>query len=341
MPQIISNKKMDLPLNKMRSAILMLIGILIAGVVGYTYIEGLTVLDALYLTLVTITTVGYGDIVTHTIAGKIFTICLITIGVGMAAYTFSLTISLVLEGQLTDVLGRRGMKKKIAKMNNHIIVCGSGRVGHNIIERLIQENQDFVVVEDDERVCERLIEQGVLVVDGDATLDEVLLDAGLQRAQGIISALPTDSENVYVTLTSKSLNHGINIVARADRPEAEEKLRRAGASTVIFPSVMAGRQMVTAMTKPVIMDLMENVFYNEELHLDIAQITVSATSPLVGKTLVESNIKKDFESIIVAIKRGEQLISNPLAIEKIYEGDILIVLGQRDPLNGLNQLALQ
>jgi len=170
-------------------------------------------------------------------------------------------------------------------------------------------------------------------------LDEIMQEAGITKARGIITALSHDADNVYVTLSAKSLNPAISVVARADRPEAEDKLRRAGADTVIFPSVMGGRQMVSAMTKPVIMDFVESVFYNQELHMDIAEITISAYSPLVGKSFAESDIKQKFDSIVVAIKRGDQLITNPRASEVMADGDIMIVLGQRGPLNEINQLA--
>lgn len=195
------------------------------------------------------------------------------------------------------------MDRRIASLKNHIIVCGLVKVGSNIVERLQHEGQDFVVVEKEQLLYEQLCEQKVLVVHGDATLDEVLLSVGVKRAKGLTTALSHDADNVYVTLTGKSLNPEIAIVARADRKEAEGKLRSAGATTVIFPSVMGGRQMVSAMTRPVIMDFVENLFYNQELHMDIAEISVKKASTLVGKSVIDSDIKKRFDCIIVAIKR--------------------------------------
>ena len=302
-------------------------------------IENLSFFDALYFTVVTVATVGYGDIVPKTLAGRLFTMALIISGVGMAYYTFTLIISALIEGQLKNVWGRRGMNRRIAAMQNHIIVCGAGRVGTNAMERLLQEDEAYVVIEKNQQMVDGLLEQRIPVIAGDATFDEVLLEAGVSRAKGIITALSHDADNVYVTLTAKSINPKINIVARAERPEAAEKLKRAGANTVIFPSVMGGRQMAAAMTKPVITDLMENVFYNQELHVDIAQITVLPASPLVGKTLLQSMIKDKYDSIIVAIKRSDRLISNPRAEEMLCAGDIMILLGQRDHLSELNKLA--
>lgn len=231
------------------------------------------------------------------------------------------------------------MHRRIEGLKNHIIVCGAGKVGSNVIARMLHEPQQFVVIEKDTLLYERLCEQKVLVINGDATLDEVLLEAGVKRASGIITALSHDADNVYVTLTGKSLNPKITIIARAERPEAEEKLRRAGADRVIFPSVMGGRQMVSAITRPVIMDFVENVFYNKELHMDIAEITVSPQSPLVGKSMMESDIKNRYDSIVVAIKRSDELITNPKATEVICAEDIMVVLGQRNTLNKLNEIA--
>lgn len=304
-------------------------------------LEQVSFFDALYWAALTITTVGYGDVVPRTFGGRVFTVVFVTTGVGTAYYTFWLLVSMTIEGQMQDILGRRGMHRKIASLKNHIIVCGAGKVGSNVIRRLQNENEEFVVVEKDQALYENLMEQKVLAVFGDATLDEVLLSAGILTAKGIITALSHDADNVYVTLTAKSLNPELNIVARADRPEAEEKLMRAGATTVVFPSVMGGRQMVSAITKPIILDFVENLFYNQELHMDIAEIMVCPNSFLVGKSFIASNIKERFDSIVVAIKRGDGLITNPRATEIILDGDILIVLGQRSTLSELNALAQQ
>jgi voltage-gated potassium channel len=326
--------------NRLKLSLIFFIGILVTGIIGFMMLENLSFYDATYLAVVTISTVGYGDIVPKTPAGRIFSCLFIIIGVGMAYYTFTLVISMSIEGRLKDFLGRKGMDRRIASLTDHIIVCGAGKVGGNVIQRLQDEGQKFVVVEKDLLLYEQLCEQKVLTIHGDATLDEILLQAGVKRAKGLITALSHDADNVYVTLTGKSLNPEMTIVARADRAEAEEKLRRAGATTVIFPSVMGGRQMVSAMTKPVIMDFVENLFYNQELHMDIAEITVYETSTLVGKNFIENDIKGRFDSIVVAIKRGNKLITNPSATEVIIAGDIMIVLGQRTTLSKLNELAL-
>lgn len=325
--------------DRLKLSLVLFVSILAIGVVGFMVFEGLTFYDAVYLAVATIATVGYGDIVPKTPAGRLFTCVFIIVGVGMAYYTFSLVISMSIEGRLKDFLGRKGMDRRIASLNDHIIVCGAGKVGSNVIQCLQQEGQKFIVVEKDQLLYEQLCEQKVLTILGDATLDEVLLLAGVKRAKGLITALSHDADNVYVTLTSKNINPDMTIVARAERKEAEGKLRSAGATTVIFPSVMGGRQLVSAMTKPIIMDFVENLFYNQELHMDIAEITVDAASTLVGKSFLASDIKGRFDSIVVAIKRGDILMTNPRATEVIYPGDIMIVLGQRSTLSKLHGLA--
>lgn len=326
-------------LNRLKLSLAVFFAILLVGVLGFSFFEHLSYLDAVYLTVVTMATVGFGDIVPRTPAGKVFTMILIITGFSTAYYTLTLVVSMTIEGHLKNIFGRRGMLRRIANLRDHIIVCGAGKAGSNVVERLLHEHEKFVVVEKDQSLCDRLIEQKVLVLNGDATLDEVLQQAGVAKARGVITALSHDADNVYVALTAKGINPAVSIVARADRPEAEEKLRRAGVDTVVFPSVMGGRQMVSAMTKPVIMDFVENLFYNQELHMDIAEITIKTGSQLIGLSFAQSNIKQKFDSIVVAIKRGEKLITNPRADEIIQAGDIMIVLGKRDTLNKLNLAA--
>lgn len=314
-------------------------GFMLAGTSGYMYLEGMHWSDALYLTVTTMSTVGYGDIVPRTTAGRIFTILLIIGGVGGSLFVLTQLFQAVVQGELKNILGRRGMQRKIDNLNGHVIVCGAGRVGDVVIERLQHEGQPFVVLDREETICRRLGEQGILTMQGDATIDAVMLAAGVERAKGVIAALPHDADNVYVTLTARSLNQTpeFSIVARADRPEAVDKLKRAGATTVVSPETMGGRQMATAMTKPTIVDLMDNVFYNQEIHLDIAEVRVHSDSDLIGTSLAVCGIKQEYDSLIVGIQRSGKLITNIAATEIIQGGDVLVVIGHRENLKHLAQ----
>lgn len=304
-------------------------------------LEQLPLFDALYLTVTTVSTVGYGDVVAKTNAGRMFTIILILFGVGSAFYVFTSVFQVVVEGKLRDVLGRRGMQRRIENLSSHVIVCGAGRVGNVVMERLQQDKQSFVVIDQSVEIWQGLVDRGILAIHGDATLDSILLAAGVKKARGIITTIAHDAENVYVTLTARNLNPdpAFSIVARANRSEAIEKLKRSGATNVISPEIMGGRQMATAMTKPAIVDLMDNVFYNEELHLDIAEIRVAPNSSLVGTSLAVCGIKEQYDSLIVGIHRRGVLMTHVAASEMIEVGDILLVIGHRDRLSELHKRA--
>lgn len=316
-------------------AVLVIFAVVTAGITGIHFLEQLPWLDALYFVVITLASVGYGDIVPQTLAGRIFTIFFVIVGFGAIAYAFSVLTAL----QIKQVWGETRMKKQIAGLNNHFIICGSGRVGQMIVQRLKHDHHLFVVIEKSKDMISKLHEDGVLALLGDATLDETLLQAGIQRAAGIITALSSDVDNVYVTLTARSLNPDIKIVSRAARPEAEEKLKRAGAHAVIYPAVMGARQMLTSMLQPIVTDFMENVVFNKDLHLDIAEIKLAGKSKMVGNPLRTSGIKDQFDAIVIAIKRADTFIHNPQADEILRSGDVLILLGHRQQLLDLADAA--
>lgn len=305
-----------------------IIAVVALGVTGIHFLEGLSWSDALYFVIITLASVGYGDIVPSTTTGKIFTVFFVIVGFMTIGYAFSVFTAL----QIKQVWGETRMKKQIAGLKGHYIVCGAGRVGEVIIDRLIHGRHSFVVIENGEEIVRKMRDAGVMALLGDATMDETLLQAGIQQAEGIITALSSDADNVYVTLTARSLNPDIKIVARAARPEAEEKLKRAGAHSVINPAVMGARQMLTSMLQPVVTDYMENVVFNKDLHLDIAEITLPDNSGMVGRALAESGIKEDYDAIVIAIKRAETFVHNPGAGERLRPGDVLILLGHRQQL---------
>lgn len=316
-----------------------MVGVIILGSLGFMYLEGMTWFHAVYLTIATITTVGYGDLIPHTGPGRLLSMVLMLGGVGIALYFASAVVASVIEGQLADVFGRRKMLKKIRTLKDHIIICGAGRVGHQVIERLKHETVQFVVIERDPSIVERLQEEGILAIAGDATEDDLLITIGIEHARGLISALPEDAQNVYVTLTSKGLNPKLQVVARMDRMESESKLLRAGADKVISPAILGGRRMAISMLKPGTCDYVDTLIHDKDWEMEIEEIRVNEGSSLVNKTIQESGIRDETGVIILAIMREKNFISNPGPNETILSGDFLIALGSSQQTAKLEFLA--
>lgn len=318
-----------------------LIAILVIGTTGFYLIEGYSFLDAFSVTvgLLTTTSIGYGKYVPVSVYGKIFSLLLIIFGVSLVAYAFGNVVSLVLDGHLSNLMGRSKMNKKIANLQDHIILCGAGRVGQHVISRLVKEGEPFLVIDRNEEITKRLIDEGILTMVNDATKDEVLLTAGIKKARGLIAALPSDADNVFVTLTAKELNPNIRIVARGEIAESKPKLLRAGADKIVSPSVIGGRRMAISILKPVSVDFVETLIHKEDVEFELEEIITSGTSVLVGKALKDSMIKQSTGTMIVAIKRNDEIISNPSAEEVILDGDLLIAIGTRPQLAQLEQIA--
>lgn len=329
------------PYKKLTIAILTLLLILSIGTLGFCIIEGYSPLDSLAVTLglLTTTSIGYGNQVPMSITGKVFTLVMILAGVSMVAVAFGTIIGLVVEGHLRNSMGRSKMLKKILGLKNHIIVCGAGRVGHHVIQRLMTEKVPFVVIDKNEEIIKKLVEEEVLAICDDGTKDEVLLMAGIIKASGLIAALPSDADNVFLTLTGKELNPNIRIVARADVAESKPKLIRAGADKVISPAVIGGRRMAISILKPVSVDFVETLIHKKDVEFELEEILTSGNSILVGKALKDSQIKQQTGTMIVAIKRNEDIITNPGANDVIKNGDLLIAIGTRTQLTKLEQMA--
>ncbi|WP_418789998.1 potassium channel family protein [Phosphitispora sp. TUW77] len=325
---------------KLLIAIFSLLIVIIIGTIGFQFIEGYSPLDsfAVTISLITTTAIGYSG-APDSMAGKIFTMFLIIVGVSLVAYAFGTIVGFILEGHIKNIMGRSKMQNKINKLKDHIILCGAGRVGRHVILRLMTEKVPFVVIDKDEEVIKNLMEDGVLVINDDAAKDEVLLEAGINNAKGLITALPGDAENVFVTLTAKELNPNIMIVARGDISESKSKLIRAGADKVISPSVIGGRRMAISILKPVSVDFVETLIHKQELEFEIEELETSENSVLIGQTLENSRLKQLTGTMIVAIKRNEEIITNPGAQEAIQDGDLLIAIGTRSQLAELEKLA--
>ena len=313
--------------------------ILLFGSAGYMYFEGREFLDSLYMTIVTVATVGYGDLVPKTPGGKIFTVLLIFVGVGYVMYMFSNIVEVMIEGDLREYLGKRQMKKGLSKMRDHYIVCGHGRIGRVICQTLHDNDIAFVVIDNNPDEIEKVIDKGFLEIEGEASEDSVLLEAGIKKAIGLISVVESDAENVYITLTAKGLNPKVKTLVRSSgAPGAEIKLMRAGADKVISPYYFGGRRMAQFVVKPNVVDFLELTMYSPSLGLSLEEILVEETSLLAGKSLIDSGIRRDHDIIVIGVKPYEgEMLFNPKSDTIINGGDILIVLGEKEQITKLTK----
>lgn len=329
------------PVRNLYICVAILVGLLLVGTSGYVVIEGWSTLDALYMTVITVSTVGFKEVMTLSSTGRLFTIVLIIVGVGFIAYSAGSIVQFMVEGQLRSILGRKKVEKKISSLRGHYIICGYGRIGSNICHELKERPVPFVVVEHDQKRCEQLSRDEVLFVEGDATQDETLLKAGIQHARGLVTAVTSDTANVYITLTARGLNPDLFILSRASEEGAEKKLRRAGANKVISPYVMGASRMAQAILRPSVVDFIEIATAGKNFELQIEESRVAGDSGLVNKTLITSGIRKEFGVIIVGIKKGDgQMLFNPEPTTLIEAGDILITLGEQAAVERLEKVAL-
>jgi voltage-gated potassium channel len=328
------------PVRHLRFSLSILVGVIALGTCGYAVIEHWPVFDSLYMTVITLATVGFKEVHDLSSEGKIFTIFLIIFGAGIIAYSAGSLIQLMVEGQLRRLLGRKKLEKQINKLQGHYIVCGYGRIGALICREFAARPVPFVVVEKDPTLCEKLSDEGLLFVRGDATDDDTLMQAGILRAKGLITAVTSDTENVYITLTARGLNPDLFILARSGEESSDKKLRRAGASKVISPYTIGAGRMAQAILRPSVVDFIEIATAGRNLELQIEEIRVAPDSTLVGTSLVSSGIRKDWGIIIVGIKKQDgQMLFNPAPDTGIETGDILITLGEPNAIHNLERIA--
>lgn len=288
------------------------------------------------MTITTITTVGFREVRPLSDAGRIVTLLLIILGVGTLFYTAGSILEFVIEGHFTNILERRRMKGRIEKLSGHFILCGFGRVGREVAKELAANRAQFVVVEKSE---ETLKTCPYSYVEGNATDDEVLLAAGIKGARGLISALGTDADNVFVTLTARSIRPDLYIVSRSGGEEAEAKLIRAGANRVISPHSIGGRRMAAMMVKPVLCDYLDLVTHGEGLEFELERVEISPDSPLANKGIGEVRIRDKTGAMILAVKKHTgEFNTTPGAVTVLEPGDVLIAIGTQRQIQSLEEL---
>jgi voltage-gated potassium channel len=320
----------------LRLGLIGLLLVLVGGTIGYVAF-GYGLLDAVFQTVITVSTVGFGEVHKFSAGQMVFTIVLILTGVGTAAYTFSMLVEMLVEGYLADEFGRRRMQRQISGMNGHVVVCGWGRVGRAITRSLRTSHAEVVVVDSS---VERIATVDGPSVCGDATDEEVLRAAGIERARVLITALNGDAENLYVALTGRSMRRDLFIVARTASDAAVPKLLQAGADRVVNPQDLGGARMAALAVQPHVAEFLDVVMHDGSLEFRLQEIDVPSGSPLVGQTLRSARVHAHTGVLVLAVRHPSQdFRTNPAPEEQIKGGDVLVVIGNTEQIASLRALA--
>lgn len=314
--------------------------LLITGVIGYMILLKVDFIDALYMTVITISTVGFGEVGTTSNLSEIFSIFMIFLGVGIVGYAFTTVVAMFVEGKVSDLWKGSKMDKKIAALNNHYIICGSGELAEVIIKKFINEKLDFVVISDRREDLEDFSHHDILVVEGQSTEESVLEHAGIERAKGLIATLDSEVDNIVTVLTARNLNKNIYIISNALTKSGSEKLLKVGADKTLSAVEISGKRMASLMIKPNIISFLDVVTKIGDVELDLEEVLVKRGSYLENKNLIEAQIPKKTELIVLAIKKIEdgKMIFNPPIDYTFKIGDVLIVLGRDDQVDSLKNL---
>jgi voltage-gated potassium channel len=319
-----------------RLSVLLLAAITLGGTAGYVVLEGWSLWDAFFMTVISVTTVGYGYVHPLSRAGEVFTVILVTVGVATVLYTFSFLMARVVEGDLQDTWARRRRERMLEELTQHFILCGFGRMGEIIAQEFARQSVPFVIVERDPERMQHAIEAGFLAVEADASSEQVLKRVHIDRARGFIAAVSTDAENVYAVLSARLLRPDLFIIGRAETEDAKSKLVRAGADRVVSPYQIGGLQLAQTALRPAVVDFVQLATSSENLDLNMEQIRIEDGAPLANRTIIEANVRQRFGAIVVGIQRANGAMEfNPPPETVMRSGDHLVVLGRADSLHHL------
>jgi voltage-gated potassium channel len=320
--------------------LIFLVLVMAVGTAWFFFMESHSLLDSLYMTVITISTVGFKEVVTLDASGRLFTVFLIITGLTVLTYTLGSLGRVIVEGSIERFVGRKRMLREIDKLKNHYIVCGHGRMGQILCEELTKEKVKYVVIEGDQEIAEDLADRGFLVIHGDATEDEILGQAGITRAKGLVAVVSSNVDNLYITLSARVMcreeNPGLYILSRATDRQATEKIERAGADRVVSPYVIGGMRIVQALLRPTVSDFLEIATQTGDLDLMFEELAIGEDSDLDGVALKDSGIRKSYDVVVIAIKkRSGDMVFNPGPEAVLHNGDMLVTLGDRDQLDRL------
>ncbi len=317
-----------MPYKNFLIALASLLTVTLIGAVGYVLIEGWSFFDGLYMTVITIASVGYGE--THELshAGRSFTILLIMCGTGVLLFGVSSMTAFIVEGTLTDILKRMRMKKAIDALRGHTLICGDSDTGKYVIDELRKIHRDFVVIDKDPVKLAELARKEVLYIEGDATAEDVLREAGVERAEGLITTLHTDADNLFVALTARGLNPDLRIISKAVNEESRAKFIRAGVDNVVMPNAIGGLRMVSEMVRPSVVTFLDTMLRDKDQTIRVEEVHLHQNSYAIGEMLGETGVL-DIEgaSVVALVRPGQKYRFNPSPSIRLEAGDILILMG--------------
>ena len=334
-----SNGSSPLGQGRAVKALGILVIILMIGTVGYRQLEEWSLLDSLYMTVISITTVGFSEVGEVSDEGRVFTIFIIFSGIGIIAYILGMIAQAMVELQVRSIIGRKKLGLKMRSIKNHYILCGFGRIGKIIAREMKRNKIPMVVIDNTPEEREILEAEEIPFIIGDATVEEVLQEARIEKAKGLVSVVASDADNLFITMSARGLNPKLFILARSDQEHTEKKLLRAGANKVVSPYLLGGHKMAQSIIKPAVTDFIEFTVHNRKIGLGMEELRVNEKSRLNGVSLIDSGIRQDMDVIIVAVRKKEvEMMFNPSSESTIEAEDTLIALGKSDDLEKLGAI---